>query len=45
MDRFVGGGSDGCTKSPHSFFGTMNPAEWGVLMYKHLDHHLRPFGA
>jgi hypothetical protein len=29
----------------HSFFGKMTGEEWGVLMYKHLDHHLRQFGA
>ena len=23
----------------------LTPDEWGVLMYKHLDHHLRQFGA
>ena len=34
-----------CTKHPHSFFGRLTPEEWAVLMYKHLDHHLRQFGA
>jgi hypothetical protein len=29
----------------HPFFGEMNPQEWAILMYKHLDHHLRQFGA
>ena len=29
----------------HSFFGRLSGDEWGVLMYKHLDHHLRQFGA
>jgi hypothetical protein len=24
----------------HAFFGPMTPAEWGRLMYRHLDHHL-----
>jgi hypothetical protein len=27
------------------FFGRMSGAEWGVTQYKHLDHHLRQFGA
>ncbi|HYK18636.1 MAG TPA: hypothetical protein VEV37_11470 [Bryobacteraceae bacterium] len=22
----------------------MTPEEWAILMYKHLDHHLRQFG-
>ncbi len=45
IDRFVTGGPAGCTSHPHSFFGKMTPNEWAVLMYKHLDHHLRQFGA
>ena len=45
IDRFVAGGHAGCTTHPHSFFGRMTPDEWAVLMYKHLDHHLRQFNA
>jgi Protein of unknown function (DUF1569) len=30
---------------PHPFFGSMTKAEWGKSMYKHMDHHLRQFGA
>jgi hypothetical protein len=44
IDRFVAEGPAGCTKNPHSFFGKMTPDEWAILMYKHLDHHLRQFG-
>jgi Protein of unknown function (DUF1569) len=44
IDRFAAGGAAGCTKNPHSFFGKMTPEEWAILMYKHLDHHLRQFG-
>jgi hypothetical protein len=44
IDRFVAAGSKGCTKHPHSFFGPLTPEEWAILMYKHLDHHLRQFG-
>ena len=44
LERFAAGGAAGCTKHPHSFFGKMTPEEWAVLMYKHLDHHLRQFG-
>ena len=32
-------------ENPHSFFGRLTPEEWAVLMYKHVDHHLRQFGA
>jgi hypothetical protein len=28
----------------HPFFGHMTADEWGVLNYKHYDHHLRQFG-
>jgi hypothetical protein len=45
IDRFVAGGQAVCTRSPHPFFGHLTPEEWAVLMYKHLDHHLRQFGA
>ena len=29
----------------HPTLGRMTPRDWGVLMYKHLDHHLRQFSA
>jgi hypothetical protein len=45
IDRFAAGGPAQCTGHPHSFFGRMRPNEWAILMYKHLDHHLRQFGA
>jgi len=43
--RFAAAGPAGCTTHPHSFFGRMTPDEWAVLVYKHVDHHLRQFGA
>jgi hypothetical protein len=45
IDRFVAAGAAGCTSHPHAFFGSLTSHEWAVLMYKHLDHHLRQFGA
>lgn len=30
---------------PHPVFGEFTKEEWGKLQYKHLDHHLRQFGA
>jgi hypothetical protein len=45
IDRFAAAGPAGCTTHPHSFFGQMTPDQWAILMYKHLDHHLRQFGA
>ena len=44
IDRFVSAGPKSCTTHPHSFFGPLTPEEWAILMYKHLDHHLRQFG-
>ncbi len=29
----------------HPFFGKMTKAEWGILFYKHLNHHLEQFSA
>ena len=29
---------------PHPAFGRFTPEQWGMLQYKHLDHHLRQFG-
>jgi hypothetical protein len=45
IDRFAAAGPSGCTDHPHAFFGPLTPDEWAILMYKHLDHHLRQFGA
>jgi hypothetical protein len=45
IDRFVADGPAACTTHPHSYFGRLTPDQWSVLMYKHLDHHLRQFGA
>jgi hypothetical protein len=44
IDRFAAAGPAGCTTHPHAFFGRLTPDEWAILMYKHLDHHLRQFG-
>jgi hypothetical protein len=44
IDRIIAAGPAGCTTHPHPFFGPLTPAEWGNLMYKHIDHHLRQFG-
>lgn len=28
----------------HPLFGPLTPGDWGVLCWKHMDHHLRQFG-
>jgi hypothetical protein len=43
--EFHQGGEEKCTRHPHPFFGALTPSEWSRGMYKHLDHHLRQFGA
>jgi len=43
--QFHEGGESQCTKHPHPFFGEITPLEWSTSMYKHLDHHLKQFGA
>lgn len=30
--------------SPHPLFGKLNKRQWGRLIWKHLDHHLKQFG-
>lgn len=43
IKRFSMGGETIATKHPHPFFGPLTPREWGIGMYKHIDHHLRQF--
>ena len=45
LEKFAAAGPQGCTSHPHAFFGRLAPDEWAILMYKHVDHHLRQFGA
>lgn len=30
---------------PHAAFGKLSGKDWGALTHRHLDHHLRQFGA
>lgn len=30
---------------PHPLFGQMNQRQWGRMVYIHMDHHLKQFGA
>jgi hypothetical protein len=43
LDEFVGRGP-GRAAAAHPAFGRMSPKLWGVLVYRHMDHHLRQFG-
>lgn len=44
IKKFHKGGEENCTTHPHTFAGKLLPIEWAILMYKHLDHHLKQFG-
>jgi hypothetical protein len=44
IDSFVTNGAACCSRHPHPFFGPLKPQQWAILMYKHIDHHLRQFG-
>jgi len=34
-----------CDTYPHPLFGKMSRVEWGILIYRHFDHHLRQFNS
>lgn len=44
VDQFYHGGPANTGKFPHPMFGSFTSEQWGMSMYKHLDHHLRQFG-
>jgi|WetSurMetagenome_2_1015567.scaffolds.fasta_scaffold421861_2 hypothetical protein len=45
IDRFCSRGPAAAAGVVHPFFGRLSSEEWGRLLYKHLDHHLRQFSA
>ncbi|HUM01985.1 MAG TPA: DUF1569 domain-containing protein [Thermoanaerobaculia bacterium] len=45
LARFCDAGPAAAHGRIHSFLGRLEGEEWGVMMFKHLDHHLRQFGA
>lgn len=45
IDKFSAMGKAGKLKDAHPFFGKLSQEEWDKLQWKHLDHHLRQFGA
>lgn len=44
MERIGAGPREGAGPE-HPLFGPLTRREWGVVTYKHTDHHLRQFGA
>jgi hypothetical protein len=45
IGQFAASGPDSAARYEHGFIGRLTGDEWGRLMHKHLDHHLRQFGA
>ena len=43
--RFCEAGREKVSRHSHSFLGRMSGDDWGVMMYKHIDHHLKQFNA
>ena len=43
--KFHDAGPASAAKYRHAFVQKLTGDEWGVLQWKHLDHHLRQFGA
>lgn len=44
INTFHHGGPEKVGRFPHPMFGSFTPEQWGMSMYKHLDHHLQQFG-
>jgi hypothetical protein len=44
LEQIAAGPQDGSGPA-HPLFGPMSRREWGVVTYKHIDHHLKQFGA
>src|SRR3954465_1890962 len=44
IDSFASHRAACCTGHPPPFFGRLKPEQWAILMYKHVDPHLRHFG-
>ena len=45
LGEFHALGERGCDGHSHRFFGPLTGEQWGQTQFKHVDHHLRQFGA
>lgn len=43
LAHFIEAGTKG-SFGEHPLFGKLSHEDWGILLYKHTDHHLRQFG-
>ena len=44
INLFYNGGPGKVGRFPHPMFGTFTSEQWGMAMYKHVDHHMLQFG-
>lgn len=44
LDAFFTRGPEKVGVFPHPVFGKFTKEQWGMMNYKHLDHHFRQFG-
>ncbi|MFN8273340.1 MAG: DUF1569 domain-containing protein [Flavobacteriaceae bacterium] len=44
LQKFAQEGPSCIKLKNHPFWGPLNTEEWDMLMWKHLDHHLKQFG-
>jgi uncharacterized protein DUF1569 len=44
LEQIAAGPQEGAGPA-HPLFGPLSRRQWGVLTYKHVDHHLKQFGA
>ncbi len=45
IEKFSTEGPNSIPNKKHPFFGTLTDEQWGSIQWKHLDHHLKQFGA
>jgi Protein of unknown function (DUF1569) len=45
VSKFCERGPEEAARQTHSFLGKLSGDEWGVMMHKHIDHHLKQFDA
>jgi len=45
IQRVEGAGAAALEGKAHEFLGPLTAQQWSTMLYKHLDHHLRQFGA
>lgn len=44
IDEFFNRGPERAGMFTHPFFGNFTKEQWGMMCFKHLDHHFRQFG-